>query len=126
MMSESSKIQFRVSKDDLERWDKFVSESMLVSNRSELIRRAVGVYIQENTHFSVSDGLQVNDSANKLEQGDTEGDIQEAIDLLDYISAEIETVKNQTQQVDNLASEDDLADVEQSLRLAINNTDNNG
>jgi hypothetical protein len=125
-MSESSKIQFRVSKDDLERWDKFVSESMLVSNRSELIRRAVGVYIQENTHFSVSDGLQVNDSANKLEQGDTEGDIQEAIDLLDYISAEIETVKNQTQQVDNLASEDDLADVEQSLRLAINNTDNNG
>jgi hypothetical protein len=125
-MSDTSKIQFRVSDDDLDRWDEFVDESMLVSNRSELIRRAVGVYIQENTHFSVSDGLQVNDSANKLEQGDTEGDIQEAIDLLDYISAEIETVKNQTQQVDNLASEDDLADVEQSLRLAINNTDNNG
>jgi len=126
MMSDTSKIQFRVRDEKLERWDEFVDESTYTPNRSELIRRAVDEYIRENEHFSVERGVQVNDSsANKIEQQDTHEDIQQALDLLDYISAEIETIKKQTRDVDELATEDELADVEQSLRLAINNNNNN-
>jgi hypothetical protein len=121
-MSDTTKIQFRIREDDLDRWDEFVSESMLVSNRSDLIRRAVGEYIRDNTQFSVEEGVKVDESNNR-EQGDKQhSDMEEVLDLLDYISAEMETIKKQTQGVEELATRDEMADVEQSLRLAINNS----